>query len=208
MANTEIKFAGKKIIFERTLSSLDRFVINFVKILEKHRVKYAVVSGYVAIVFGRSRNTEDVDILAEKLAFGKFKKLWEDIMDKYDCVNASDANSAYDEYLSEGCALRFSEKGKIIPNIEFKFLQGSEDAVTISEALVLALNKNPVRISPLEMQIAYKMYLGSDKDLEDAKFLYDLFNDNLNAAKLYKLLKTFKIKDGLIKRYLKGLLRS
>lgn len=37
------------------MSPLDKFVFNFCKLLEKEHIKYVVVSGYVAIVFGRSR---------------------------------------------------------------------------------------------------------------------------------------------------------
>jgi hypothetical protein len=32
----------------------------------------------------------------------------------------------------------------------------------------------------LELQIAYKLFLGSDKDLQDARHLYDLFRDNID----------------------------
>lgn len=42
-------------MLERELSMLDKFVIGFTRLLEKHGVRYVVVSGYVAIVFGRSR---------------------------------------------------------------------------------------------------------------------------------------------------------
>ena len=41
-----------------------------------------------------------------------------------------------------------------------------------------------IRISPLELQIAYKLWLGSDKDLGDALFLYRLFRDFLDEGEL------------------------
>jgi hypothetical protein len=37
-------------------------LLSFVKNLEKY-FEYVVVSGYVSIVFGRARATEDIDIL-------------------------------------------------------------------------------------------------------------------------------------------------
>jgi len=46
---------------------LDKFVIEFTNILEKH-AKYVVVSGFVAIVNGRVRGTEDVDLIVESTA--------------------------------------------------------------------------------------------------------------------------------------------
>ena len=205
MNDVELTVTGKKIIFNRELSNLDYFVIDFIKLLEKHHVNYVIVSGYIAIVFGRSRNTEDVDIIVEKPSQTTFKVLWKDIMKRYECVNTSDPNEAYMEYLSQGCGIRFSQKGTIIPNIEFKCVHGDDDDISITQARLLVLNSNPLRISPLEMQIAYKMYLGSDKDFEDAKFLFDLLNEHLDKAKLNSFLAAFNTKTTLVKKYLKGL---
>lgn len=201
----ELKLIGNKLIFNRKLSILDQFVIDFIRVLEKCHVKYVVVSGYIAIVFGRSRNTEDIDIIVEKLGKRKFTKVWSTIIKSYECLNTLDLNSAYIDYLSEGSALRFSKKGKYIPNIEFKFADEPVSRMAIRTALCLILNGNCINISRLELQIAYKMYLGSDKDLEDAKFLFELFEDKLNNSKLYNFLKAFKIRKILIKRYLKVL---
>jgi len=201
----ELTVTGKKIIFNRELSNLDYFVIDFIKLLEKHHVNYVIVSGYIAIVFGRSRNTEDVDIIVEKPSQTTFNVLWKDIIKRYECVNISDPNEAYMEYLSQGCGIRFSQKGTIIPNIEFKCVHGDDDDISITQARLLVLNNNPLRISPLEMQIAYKMYLGSDEDFEDAKFLFDLLNEHLDKAKLNSFLAAFNTKTTLVKKYLKGL---
>ena len=58
-----MKLIGEKAIrLDRELSELDKLVLAFVRILEKH-VPYVLVSGYVAILFGRARGTEDVDFL-------------------------------------------------------------------------------------------------------------------------------------------------
>jgi hypothetical protein len=46
----------------RRLSNLDLFVCRVLDILTYHS-PYAIVSGYVAILFGRTRTTEDVDLL-------------------------------------------------------------------------------------------------------------------------------------------------
>jgi hypothetical protein len=59
----EIEFKEDKIIFNRELSLLDSFVLSFTEHLASNNIKYVIVSGYVAILFGRSRISEDVDIL-------------------------------------------------------------------------------------------------------------------------------------------------
>lgn len=45
------------------------------------------------------------------------------------------------------------------------------------------------------MQIAYKLFLGTEKDLEDAKHLYDLFKEKLNKEELLYLIDKLKVKD-------------
>jgi len=50
------------IIQNRQLSQLDLFVCRILDILTDY-TSYVIVSGYVAILFGRSRSTEDIDII-------------------------------------------------------------------------------------------------------------------------------------------------
>ena len=50
---------NKEIKLNKELNKLDKFVIDFCKLLDR----YVIVSGYVSILFGRSRSTEDVDLL-------------------------------------------------------------------------------------------------------------------------------------------------
>lgn len=49
---------------------------------------------------------------------------------------------------------------------------------------LVLLNGKPLYISPIELQIAYKLYLGSDKDVEDAYYLYELFREHLKRGLL------------------------
>jgi len=56
----EIGYSGRHItITEKYTTLLDRFVLGFVPILEKE-MPYGIVSGYVAVLFGRSQGTEAV----------------------------------------------------------------------------------------------------------------------------------------------------
>ena len=49
----------------KILSELDKLVLDFVRVLEKH-VDYVLISGYVSILLGRTRITEDIDIFIKK----------------------------------------------------------------------------------------------------------------------------------------------
>lgn len=64
------------------------------------------------------------------------------------------------------------------------------------------MGKSRIRISPIELQIAYKLYLGSDKDYEDAAHLYTIFRENINNKELENFIKKLDIKTGVVKRVL------
>jgi len=43
----------------------------------------------------------------------------------------------------------------------------------------LVLNEFDINISTSELQIPFKLYLGSEKDYEDARYLYQEFKEKL-----------------------------
>ena len=91
----EFEFSEGKIRFERNLSELDKIVIRFVKILDKIEIDYVIISGYIAILFGRSRNTEDVDLFVEEMSLEKFKRFWEELgKEGFECINESNPERA------------------------------------------------------------------------------------------------------------------
>ena len=111
----------KEIISGKVINELDRFVIDFVNILEKYGLEYVIVSGYVAIVLGRSRSTEDVDMLIKPMPFEQFDEFFQFLLNNgYECANTSISSEAY-EFLNDH-AIRFFKLGKPIPNIEFKII--------------------------------------------------------------------------------------
>jgi hypothetical protein len=175
---------------EKEVNDLDKFVLRFTGILEKYRIKYVIVSGYVSILFGRSRLSEDIDIIIEKISMEEFRNLWKAINDEFECIITTDCEEAYDKYLKELCAIRFSEKERFVPNIEMKFPKIKPEFWSLNNAKKVDLNGRRLMISPIELQIAFKLYLGSEKDIEDAKHLYIIFEQKLDK----KLLMDFAAK--------------
>ncbi len=200
----EIEFKEDKIIFDRELSLLDSFVISFTEHLSSNNIKYAIVSGYVAILFGRSRISEDVDILIEHISFEKFLKFWSGIEQKYECLNTSNPYEAYNDYLENHHAIRIAKKGSFIPNIELKFVKNDLDRYSLEHRKHVKLADRSLYLSPLELQIPYKLFLRSEKDIEDARFLFKLFQENLDIGLLKKFLIELKVPDDTAKRYLGG----
>jgi hypothetical protein len=186
----------REITFDKkTVNELDGFVIDFINVLEKYS-DYVIVSGYVSILLGRTRATEDVNLLVPKMNILDFRNLFESLISQdYECANTMDADEAY-EMLNE-FAIRFFKKGNPLPNIEFKVIRTDLDKYSLGNKIKVFLNKEYLFISPLEMQIAYKLFLAadgtkeelsSDKDIEDARHLYHLFKGKLNKEELLLLL--------------------
>ena len=193
----EIVFSKNNIKFNKKINNLDIFVIEFTKILRKHNIKYVIISGYVSILFGRSRNTEDVDIFIEKINYDKFLILWNELSKKFCCLATSNPKIAYDEYLNDKTAIRFSYIDSFIPNFELSFPKDVLDKYSLDNAIHVNLEDEELYISPLELQIAYKLFLGSEKDLEDARFLFKLFKEHLNKSKLTEFVRQLKVNDKL-----------
>ena len=180
-----MKFLDKKTIkIDRELNELDKFVLKFTKILEKH-TDYVIVSGYVSILLGRTRGTEDVDIFIKKLDKKKFIILYNNLRkDGYWCLNDEDSNEIY-EYLKDGLAVRFALKNETIPNFEIKFAKKRLEIGSFEDRINVITKGGKIKISSLERQIAFKRYyLKSDKDLEDAKHIEEVFKNNIDHKKI------------------------
>lgn len=159
----EFSFEGNRIVFDRQLSNLDLFVQSFVDVLDSSGIRYVIVSGYVSILFGRSRETEDVDLFMESVSFKQFSQFWETLSSQFECINAGSAQEAFREYLSNHAALRFAQRGSFIPNMEVKFPKNDLDGYTLKNRLEVVLNGKPLFVSPLELQIAFKLFSGFRK---------------------------------------------
>ena len=189
-----MKFLDRNTLkLDKVLNELDIFVLDFIKILEKH-TEYVIISGYVSLLFGRARSTEDIDIFIRALKKDAFVICYKELKEKgYWCLNAEEVNTVYD-YLESGAAVRFARQEEVIPNFEVKIAQNSLSLATFSDAIEVETSEGTIKISSLERQVAFKKYyLGSDKDLEDAKHIEELFKDHLD----YDTIKKYK---DLIKR--------
>ena len=183
----EYNIDKKEIIINRKLNELDKFVIEFVEIVRKY-MDYIIISGYISILLGRSRATEDIDIFIKKIPLEKFSEFYEDIKNKgFWCLNAEDVNEIY-EYLDNNMAVRFARVNQSIPNFELKYPARVIDSETFDDFLIAILPMGRLKISSLERQIAFKRYyLMSEKDLEDAVHIEEIFKEKLNKEKINKL---------------------
>jgi hypothetical protein len=151
------------VAIEREPSWLDCLVMEFVRCLG---FNYVIVAGYVAILLGRTRTTDDVDVVVEaasgaevaaRVARCGFKPL------------TLESNLDYEfSHLS----VRFYKPPAVLPNFEVKPPRSFYQRYALARRVAVSIAGDVLYVSPLELQIAYKLWLGSDKDFEDAVFLY------------------------------------
>ncbi|MFH1607569.1 MAG: hypothetical protein ABIA78_00365 [archaeon] len=183
-------------IDDRTI--LDKFVEDFVAVAEKH-VNYIIVSGFVAITHGRSRGTEDIDMIIDKIPYEKFFLLHNDLVDVgFKCLQSSKSEDIYD-YLLRGDSIRYIRKDEFLPEMEIKFAKDELDGLQLATKQKLPLSGLDVWFSSIEINIAFKEeLLKSDKDLKDAKHLRIVYEDKINETlinDIKKMIRKLRMKN-------------
>src|SRR5659263_710987 len=142
-------------IKERTI--LDAFAEDFVHVVQKH-TKYIIVSGFVAIAHGRSRGTEDIDLIIERIGKDEFKEMHN------------------------------IRKGHFLPEMELKLARDELDEYQIRTRKKLPLTGLDIYFSSIEMNIAFKEeLLRSEKDIDDADHLRIIYSDVLDENEITKI---------------------
>jgi len=184
-----VKFINKDTLrLDKIINELDRFVFGFIEILEKH-TDYVIVSGYVVILLGRDRATDDVDIIIPKMDKIGLKLLYDDLIKNgYWCLNSSELDDLYGLLVSKH-SIRFAVEPKVSPNVELKFSKDMYDDIALKKPIIIKINSKKLKTSFLELQIAYKEeVLKSNKDMEDARHLRVVAERYLNE----NLIKEYK----------------
>lgn len=169
----------KREISNKTI--LDKFTEDFCKIVNSH-CKYIICSGFVAISHGRSRGTEDIDMIIEKLSSDEFEKLHKDLLKhNFICIQSNSPKTIYQDYLSQNDSIRYTRKNQMLPEMEIKFAKDEIDNYQLNSRIKIPFTDLNVFFPKIEEAIAFKEeYLKSEKDLEDAKHLRIIYEDNLD----------------------------
>lgn len=182
------KYKKGIIEIERDLTELDLFVMDFLKSIEEYS-DYLIVSGFVSIVCGRTRATEDVDILVPITGEENFKKIFDNLeKNKFWCYQAESPEKAY-EYFKNKESLRFARKEQIFPNMEVIPIDEARKSkwFEFSNPQKLKIGKWEIKIPMIEFEITYKeKMLGGEKDLQDARHLREFFKDILRKENFKK----------------------
>lgn len=175
---------------ERRISDktiLDEFVEDFVNVIEEY-VEYIICSGFVAIAHGRTRGTEDIDMIIEKISKEKFIEMHNQLKQKgFVCMQSDDPEIIYTLYLKKGDSIRYvrDKEGYFPPEMEIKFPKDELDEEQLKDRIKIPLTGIDVFFSSIESNIAFKEeYLCSEKDLEDAKHLRIIYEDKIDENKI------------------------
>lgn len=184
----------------REASALDTEVFAFTSVLDSCGVNYVIVSGYVAILTGRSRATEDIDVVLERLTEERTEKLVSALKDQGYWGMAMPLSEMY-SMLDSGDRIRIAEQGEMYPNFETWFVSNEIEREALSEALTVEFNDSQLYVSPIELQIAYKLWLAQQsgdltgKDFEDALHLYLTFQGQFKTDALEAYVRELEVEE-------------
>lgn len=176
---------GDTIIINRGLTELDNFVRKFLDVLKRHS-DYLVVSGFVSICSGRTRGTEDVDVIVPLMEQSKFSNFFSDLENNgFWCYQGNDMQDVY-AYMENLQSIRFALNDQMLPNIELIPFNLTKKAkyFEFTHPQKIKVEDFEFKVPPIEFEILYKeIVLGSKKDLEDARHLRSFFSDILDEKR-------------------------
>ena len=170
------------------VSVLNRFAREFCGVIERH-VEYMIVSGFSAIASGRTRGTEDIDMIVCGMSGEEFSELHRDLVKSgFECMQSDDAGIVFGRYLERGISVRYVWKGRILPEMEIHFVKDEIDEYQMGRRIKMESTGLDVWFAPIEGNIAFKEeWLKSDKDVEDAKHLRIVYEGEIDEGEIDKI---------------------
>jgi hypothetical protein len=178
-----IELRNGTLVVEREPNQLDELAIAFSHVLDQFDIECVYIAGYVSILAGRARSTEDVDVLIERIDEETAKELATTLDEAGFWGPAMPLTSMY-EMLDNGDNIWVAPTDQVTPHLEVKFVRDEFDHASLENAITARIGDETIPIGPLELQIAYKLHLGAQKDIEDAVHLYTLFEESLSVPRL------------------------
>ena len=163
-------------------------------ILNNLKVRYALVGGIAAILYGVQRITLDIDVIIQVSGEDELRALTKGLGEGGFTISLEDVLQALRERTHFTCLYN-----SVV--IDFKIAREELDVLTIRNRRAITVDHVKIFITPLEELITAKLkILGSLKDVEDALQLMYMYHDILDWRKLHTLLReeVFKYVDRLL----------
>jgi len=189
-----MEFTDEGVVIDKPPSDLDKLMLEIGNMLDDIDIQYSVVSGYVAVLFGRSRATEDIDVITERFDEGTADELANRLEGAGYWGSAMPLEDMHDT-LADDLPVRIAEEGHRVPNVELKFASDEYDRISLDNAISVHLGGKLLRVGSLEFQIAYKLDMGAQKDYEDALYLHEVVGQSLNRTVLEEYVTELGVED-------------
>ncbi|HKZ39362.1 MAG TPA: hypothetical protein VJ044_00280 [Candidatus Hodarchaeales archaeon] len=182
----KFKVITNELHLKKELNDIDLFVIKATDIIKKY-TDYVIVSGYVAIFFGRSRGSEDVDIFIKELPYDTFATMFREFCaEGFEWV-ADDPSIVYNDYLAQGLPAGAWEKGLPLLRLDMKFPKEQSQRDLFKDRFKVRFSNHLLWMASIESTIAYKEQIAkSEKDLLDAQHLREVFEFDEQKIEKYK----------------------
>ncbi len=190
----DIELREDRLIVDRKPNQLDTLALGCSAMLNRLDINHVFVAGYVAILAGRARSTEDINLLIEPLDPPVANRLAA-TFEREGYWSPAMPLSELHEMLANGDNIWVAPEGQVTPHIELKHARDATDEASLENAIEARVASKTLPIGPLELQIAYKLYLGSEKDLGDAAHLYTLFEETLSITRLEEWVRRLNVND-------------
>lgn len=187
-----IELVDGTLVVDRQPNVLDELAIRFTEILNDLDIAHVYVSGYVAILTGRSRATEDIDVLLERIDRDSIDELVARLHEE-GLWGPATPLARMDELLEDN--IWIAEEGDIVPHLEAKFVDDRFDRASLDGRITVRIGDTELPVGPIELQIAYKLWLGTQTDLEDALHLYSLLEETLRTGELERWVEELDVED-------------
>ncbi|WP_136602862.1 hypothetical protein [Salinigranum halophilum] len=178
-----VSFRDGTLVVERSANELDELAIAFSGILTRLGIEHVFIAGYLAILTGRARATDDIDVFIEQLSETEADRLVQELREQGYWGPAMPLDAMY-ENLSSGTNIWVAPTDQMTPHLEVKFPTDEFDRASLTNSIDAQVAGATIPIGPLELQIAYKLFLRGQKDFEDAAHLYLLFRETLSTDRL------------------------
>lgn len=189
-----IELRDGTLVVDREPNQLDDLAIAFSEFLDQFDIDHVYIAGYVSILAGRARSTEDVDVLIEPIAESTAEELASTLEEQEFWGPAMPLSSMY-EMLDNGDNIWVAPADQITPHLEVKFVRDEFDRASLDNAIEARIGGETIPIGPFELQIAYKLSLGAQKDIEDAVHLYTFFQESLSGSRLEEWVRRLGVED-------------
>lgn len=121
-----IELRGDTLVVDREPNDLDELAIQFSTVLHDLNVDHVFISGYVAILTGRARATEDIDVLLERIPSDTIEQLVSELKARKLWGPAMPLDSM-EEMLDDN--IWIARDGQMVPHLEAKFVNDEYDAL-------------------------------------------------------------------------------